>query len=222
MTISQKVYETIQKNILNFTYMPGFKLSDDEIAAEMGISRTPVREALNRLLQQGLVVGIPNKGFRVKSFTNKEIEDLYVVRENLECLAVKLTIKNMNSKIEKSLKSTLLDYQEMIDSGDLVGANLADTNFHDVIALSSGNTFLHKELSDLSNQIQIIRRYDHIRLNSGVNTYNEHLQILKDMIDGDIPKAVESMSYHIMKSLRGILKIKDRNGQKILLNLKKG
>ena len=102
--LTKTVYEIVKSSILTFRYLPGLKISDDEIAREIGISRTPVREALNRLAEQGLLESRPNRGFWVKTFSEKEVIDLYTLRASLECLAVELVSKKMNAKIGKSLK----------------------------------------------------------------------------------------------------------------------
>jgi DNA-binding GntR family transcriptional regulator len=76
MTLSEKVFDSIKARILDFSYLPGVKLSYDEIASELKLSRTPVREALNRLAELGLVEAKSNRGFWVKTFSDKEIEDI--------------------------------------------------------------------------------------------------------------------------------------------------
>jgi GntR family transcriptional regulator, rspAB operon transcriptional repressor len=209
-TLSQKVFESLKVNILNFTYLPGLRLSDDEIATELRVSRTPVREALNRLSELGLVEAKSMRGFRVKSFSEKEIEDLYILRATLECLAVKLTIGRMNPEIEKQLKVSLADYPHIIKSGDLWRFNLADTKFHDMIAQLSGNTAVCEMLRNLYDKIQVIRRFDHLRAGSLERTYQEHLQILESMVKRDVKKSEKSMSKHILYSMKIILKIKQQ------------
>ena len=210
ITLSEKVFEFIKDRILDFSYLPGVKLSDDEIATELHMSRTPVREALNRLAELGLVEAKSNRGFKVKTFSEKEIEDLYILRDTLECLAVRLTIERMDTKIERKLKEALKNFSQQINSGDIVKFNLTDTNFHDMIALCSGNTALYETLSNLSYKIQIIRRYDHLRPGSWERTYQEHLQITEDMLNRDIKKALKSMSKHILNSLKIIISIKQQ------------
>jgi len=209
-TLAEKMLITIKERILDFNYLPGVKLSDDEIAAEFQMSRTPVREALNRLTEMGLIEAKSNSGFRVKNFSQKEIEDLYILREAIECLAVKLTIKKMDSAIEEKLKSALAGHQQIIKSGDLHGFNLADGNFHNMIALCSGNLALHETLSNLSYKIQIIRRYDHLRPGSWEKTYQAHLQILDYMLSRNIKKAQSSMSKHILESMELIIKLQEK------------
>lgn len=208
MTLSEKIFNSIRGKILDFSYSPGVRLSDDEIAAEFKMSRTPVREALNRLVEIGLVEAKSNRGFRVKTFTKKDIEDLYVLRNSLECLAVKLTIERINSEKEKKLKYLLKSYPSIIRVGDIERFNLVDSEYHEMIALFSENNALYETLHNLSFKIHLIRRYDHLRPGSWERTYDEHMQILNHILTRDIKKGQRSMEKHISKSMNIILKIK--------------
>ena len=205
--LAASVYQEIRSRILNFRYHPGYKFSDEEIAAEIGISRTPVREALNRLTEQGLVDARPNKGFWVKTFSKKEVEDLYVLRNALESLAVSLTIKNLDTKKAETLKKLLETYPKLMEARDLSRLNDADEKFHDLIALYSGNSALYETLKNLSGKIRIIRRYDHLRPTSFQETYEEHWQVLNHILDGELSRAKKSMSKHIIGSMKMVLKI---------------
>jgi DNA-binding GntR family transcriptional regulator len=209
-SLAEKVFELVKRRILDFYYLPGVRLSDDEIATEMQTSRTPVREALNRLVELGLVEAKTNRGFKVKSFSTKEIEDLYSLRNTLECMAIRLTIEHMNSEIKASLSKALAEYEAILKFDDLEQFNVADTKFHDLIAFFSRNSALHEVLSTLWGKIQIIRRYDHIRPGSWERTHREHLNIFKFMIDGDVENAQDCMSKHINKSLDIILKLQPK------------
>ncbi len=205
--LTAQVYQELWSRILNFRYHPGYKFSDEEIAAEMGISRTPVREALNRLTEQGLVDARPNKGFWVKTFSKKEVEDLYVLRDALEALAVSLTIKNLDAKKAEALKKLLETYPKLMEASDLTRLNDADENFHDLIALYSGNSALYETLKNLSGKIRITRRYDHLRPTSFQETYKEHWQVLNHMLNGELSRAKKAMSKHIIGSMKMVLKI---------------
>ena len=207
-TLSGKIFDSIRAKILDFTYSPGVRLSDDEIAAEYKMSRTPVREALNRLAELGLVEAKSNRGFRVKTFSKKDIEDLYVLRNTLECLAVKLTTERMNSSIEKKLKDILKSYPSIIRSDDIVKFSFVDSKYHNMIASFSGNLALYETLNHLSFKIHVIRRYDHLRPGSLERTYEQHLQILNYMLSHDIKKAQKSMAKHISNSMNILLKMK--------------
>jgi len=205
MTTSALDY--IKGRILNFSLLPGVKISDEEIARALGTSRSPVREALNRLVEQGLVESRPNRGFTVKVFTKKEVVDHYRLREALECLAVRLATQSMDGEKIKSLQDLLAAYPAIMKSQDIALFNEADERFHDLIALYSNNVALHEALQNLHGRIRIIRRYDHIRVGSFQHTFEEHQLILKHMVCKDVKRAVRLMSSHILKSMKLVSQI---------------
>lgn len=197
----------IKGRILNFVLLPGVKISDDEIAKTLGTSRSPVREALNRLVEQGLVESRPNRGFIVKVYTRKEVADHYMLREALECLAVRLAIQSMDREKIKSFKDFLATYAAIMKSQDIARFNEVDERFHDLIALYSNNVALYEALQNLHGRIRIIRRYDHFRVGSFQETYEEHRLILKYMVRKDIRRAVKLMSFHILNSMKTVMRI---------------
>ncbi len=201
------VLEYIRSRILNFSFLPGVKISDDEIAKILGTSRTPVREALNRLAEQRLVESRPNRGFVVKVFTRKEVADHYMLREALECLAVRLAIQSITREEIKSLKGLLATYPAIMKSHDIARFNEVDERFHDLIALYSGNVALHEAVRNLHGRIRIIRRYDHIRATSFQETYEEHQLILDYVVRKDVRRAVKLMSSHILNSMKVVMQI---------------
>lgn len=202
-----QVFKTIKQRILNFHLSPGVKISDKDVAQAMGISRTPVREALNRLAEQGLVESRPNRGFTVKVFSRKEVRDHYMLRESLESLAVRLTTGHLNQQRIRVFRGLLHTYPSLMKSQDLARFNDADERFHDLIALYSGNSVLYETLQNLQGKIRIIRRYDHIRSTSFRETLEEHKQILDWMIEGQAAKAEKAMSKHILNSMKVVMKI---------------
>ena len=204
--VATKAFEFIRQRILTFQLSPGVKISDEEVAQALGTSRTPVREALNRLTEQGLVESRPNRGFTVKVFTKKEVEDHYILRENLESLAVELTIRSLDADKIRTLQGLVKTYPLLMKSQDLVRFNDVDERFHDFIALYSGNSALYEALKNLQGRIRIIRRYDHIRSSSFQETFEEHSDILNYMIQRQVGKAKKAMSDHILNSMRVVMK----------------
>ncbi len=203
---THKVSKEIQKRILDFTYSPGFRLSDKEISQELGISRSPVREALNRLTAQGIVEARTNRGFRVRIFSPKEVEDSYILRERLETLSVRLATGRLNESMRHTLKSLVESYPELIESENLFAYSDADERFHELIAIYSDNSALHETLKNLQSKIRLFRRLDNFRRTSHAGTYKEHLQILEKMTAGDVEEAVRLMSAHVLGSLQLVMK----------------
>lgn len=211
--LSVKVSDVIREKILDFSLAPGFRLSDNQIAQDMEISRSPVREALNRLTAEGIVEALTNRGFIVKKFGIKEIEDLYVLRERLETLAVELATLNLDTSRQKALEALLRNARSSHENRDLKGFNASDEAFHDMIALYSENQPLGEMLKNLRGKIRVTRRYDHLRPGSLEEAHESHLDILASMIQKDVKGAKEKMSSHIIISMKAILQFMSENRQ---------
>ena len=98
MTIKHQIYQIIKKEICNGNYAAGQWLQEKELAEQLNVSRSPVREALKQLVDEGLAIEYPNKGVFVKEFTVKDIEEIYDVRILLESYAIKNSVKTLTSK----------------------------------------------------------------------------------------------------------------------------
>jgi DNA-binding GntR family transcriptional regulator len=202
-----QAFEVIKNRILTFQLLPGVKISEEDFASELGISRTPVREALNRLSEVGLVESILNRGFSVKKFRKKEVEDLYILRECLERLTVKLAIDNWDDEKEQELQSLLDEYPKIMKAGNLAEFSRVDDSFHALIAQYSSNHALCESLERLRDKIIVIRRYDHLRSTSFDETYKEHLKIFDFIVKGETKKAEKNMSMHILGSMKKVIEL---------------
>ena len=203
--LKERVYNSIKASILDFRLLPGVKLSDKQIAQEMGISRTPVREALVRLSEQGLVETHPNRGVTVKSFTVSEIDNLYTLREALEVLAVRQAIPKLDSERIEALRKPTDRFLSLLKSNNLIRLIDSDEAFHDLISTYSENRPLINFLRSLHDQIRIARRYDHLYGDNPQMTHEEHLQILELMARKETSKAMRAMSAHIVRAKKNIL-----------------
>jgi DNA-binding GntR family transcriptional regulator len=96
LTLTDKIYSLIKLGVIHQEYLPGSRLADQEIAERLGVSRTPVREAINRLAAEGLVTIIPRQGAFVTELSQESIKEIYEIREVLESLAVQLAIPSRN------------------------------------------------------------------------------------------------------------------------------
>jgi DNA-binding GntR family transcriptional regulator len=106
--LKEKVYSVIKDRILNFELKPGEKIQESEIVQELGLSRTPIREALNKLEQEGFIKILSNKGYFVSDVTTREIEELYEIREALEILAIRAAVRNSRQEDWVRLEQILL------------------------------------------------------------------------------------------------------------------
>jgi len=214
--LSTEIYSLLRSRILDFKILPGVKISDKDIATELCVSRTPVREALIRLTGNGLVQSLHNKGFTVREFSTKEVQDIYILREALELLAVKLAIQNMNPQRAQLLDTLLGSYPALIESRNRNEFNKADENFHMQIAQFSDNTPLIHQLTCLHDQLAILRRYAHLLSESWRETYEDetyrqHQKIFEHMINNELAKAEETMSQHIKASMDSVVSVLKKN-----------
>lgn len=203
--LTEKVYKEIRGRILGFRLLPGVRISDKEIAQELGLSRTPVRQALFTLAEKGLVEGRHNHGFRVRVFSMEDVKDLYIFREALEALAVKQATAKMNGSKEAHLRDHMAAYPEIIEAGNLIHFIRLDGRFHQMIAEFSESALLNRTIGNLQDQLQIIRRYQHLAPKSFKETYAEHGAIIDQIVSGQAEKAAVLMSDHILESMEVVV-----------------
>jgi GntR family transcriptional regulator, rspAB operon transcriptional repressor len=205
-----EVYSNIRSRILNFLILPGMRISDRDIAQELGLSRTPVREALIRLAGNGLVQVIHNRGFSVRQFTIKEVRNIYSVREALELLAISLVIERMDVEISKSMKSVLHSYRPTGSVPNINEFNKADEDFHQFITKNCDNELLENQLNSLRDQLAVLRRYAHLfsedwRSSYEEETYEQHRAIYEHMVQGNVEEAKKAASVHIKASMDSVI-----------------
>lgn len=151
------VFNALRKAILSGDLKPGERLMEKQLAEKMGVSRTPVREAIRKLELEGFVVMVPRKGAQVAEITEKDIQDVLEVRGALEELAVKLACKNMDDKDLRSLKQVMKEFSEASKRDDLDGMIEKDTEFHDIIFRATKNEKLIQIVNNLREQIHRYR-----------------------------------------------------------------
>ena len=148
-TSADYVYTELRHEIITKQKKPGQRLPEVNIAVQMGVSRTPVREALRRLASEGLVLIIPNSGARVASPSRREMEDAYVVREDLEVLAVRLAAGRVSDRHLRRLEETLLEEERAFSERNLELYLEVNEGFHKIIAEASGNRVLKEYVENI-------------------------------------------------------------------------
>jgi DNA-binding GntR family transcriptional regulator len=208
-----KVYFELKNSILEFELKPGEKIQETKIAEALGVSRTPIREALNKLEQEGLIKIISNKGYYVSDVTSKEIEELYDVREALEIFAVRAAFKRATKEDWELLEKTLLDnnkYENIKDLERPKGVFFKDSHrFHEEMARISNNHTLQQIMDSISDKIYRLN-WMHIFIDRSKKSNQEHLEIVEHLKKGHVEKAVEATREHIRNSKENILRLLDR------------
>ena len=193
------VYEKLQYSLLEGKFDEGDRITEGEITGELGVSRTPVREALYRLAATGLIKIVPHKGFIVSKWTVKELKDVIAVRMVLEKFAIKLAVENISPEEIEELKTLLIKIEKAVKEKNIPKSSDLNTLFHDKIILASRNKELFEIMKSLKNKIwgfRIISLSSPKRLDKSLE---EHREILAALTNKDISHAQELIQKHIQR-----------------------
>lgn len=205
------VFNTLRQAILKGEMEPGERLMEISLANKLGVSRTPIREAIRKLELEGLVNMIPRKGAVVASISEKDMRDVLEVRITLEELAVKLAIKNMEDADIDMLKKAGQVFENAVISHDIVNIVEADVAFHDVIYNKTNNSRLIQIINNLREQMYRYRLEYVKDARTHSILINEHNDIIECLKRRDVEAAKAAVREHIGNQERGIVRaIKDR------------
>jgi DNA-binding GntR family transcriptional regulator len=204
--LSGQVYSQIKTLILCNEILPGQKLHHQELSERLGVSRTPVREALTRLVQEGYVSFLPNRGFTCKEIRLQEADELYQLREALEAFAVEKAIENLTEPAFTVLSAKINLYGKDVQKRFTRDRLVYDQDVHLEIARLSGNETLTKTLAQVFERIILKRRtdglYDPAR---GITAHQEHLKLLQAMKKRNTQDAVKIVRAHICAGKDNVL-----------------
>ena len=203
--LGSDVYRILWDRILDRELHPGEKLSDLRLSEELGVSRTPVREALHRLVQDGVVIAEPNRGFFVASFDRTDIEEIYELRAALESYALRSTAKSGSQEQFRWALSELERVEAMIRSAedDEARAEAAqafldvDVGFHALLVENIRNSRLISTLDGLWAQIAVFQKAGILIASWVDDALEEHRVILNHLIAGEASEAAEALEVHI-------------------------
>ncbi|HHW01400.1 MAG TPA: GntR family transcriptional regulator [Thermoanaerobacterales bacterium] len=216
-TVRDAVFERLRKAILNGYFKPGERLVESQIAEEMGVSRTPVREAIRRLEIEKLVVNLPRKGVMVAPINESQVKEIFNIRGALEGLAVKLAIDNIDSKTLRQMEEILQEMDQAIKKGDLDKEVECNTRFHDCILNASKSPKLSELLRNIHDQIQRFRHKSLSVEGRPQIALSEHNDILQAIKEKDKSKAEQLIKNHIENAGKALLKkIHEEDSIKVL------
>ena len=191
------VFNTLRQAILTGEFTPGERLMEIALAERLGVSRTPVREAIRKLELEGLVVMIPRKGAEVARITEKDLRNVLEVRCALEELSASLSCERITEEEKLELRQSLQEFEEAVKSKDVSYIVDKDVEFHDIIYKKKKNDRLIQILNNLREQIYRYRMeytkdedYHEVLL-------KEHKEIYDAIIHNDKEKAMECVKTHI-------------------------
>lgn len=194
------IYRQLKDLILSFVFYPGARVTENELADRFHVSRTPVREALQRLAAEGYVTILPKQGCFVRDIDIDEINHYYDVRIGLEMLALELACQTMSDSQLKKLAAAW-DPKQVPSKPPTVAAMVArDESFHLALAAGTGNAVLAGYLKDVNDHIHIVRRLDFTDPTRIEQTYREHHEVVQRLLARDVDGAKRLLQRHIRKS----------------------
>ena len=193
--VREAAYEKLKRALTEGHLPPGARLSEPELAELLGVSRTPVREALMRLAQEGLVELLPGRGARVRELTPEEVHEVYVVRAALEAEAARLAATRHAPDDLAALAAAQAEL-EALPPEDVAAQTAADARFHAALVAASGNRELERLFHQLDAKLALARRYSSDE-NQSPKTLAEHRAILEAILAGDPDRAAAAARAHI-------------------------
>lgn len=191
------VFNTLRQAILKGELAPGERLMEIQLAERLGVSRTPIREAIRKLELEGLVLMIPRKGAEVAKISEKSLRDVLEVRRSLEELAIELACQRMAEDEVKLLEEAQLAFREAVNKGDAMAIAESDERYHDIIYYGTGNARLVQILNNLREQMYRYR-LEYIKdADKRQVLLVEHEKILRAVKGRHAAEAKEAMREHI-------------------------
>ena len=207
-SLREKIFLKLRQDILDGKYKAGDSLIEMKLAEEMGVSRTPVREAIRQLELEGLVYSIPNKGVFVEGITSQDIEDIYAIRECMEGLAARWAIERMDEQSLKELENLCELMEFYTGKGDLDRVGELNSKFHDLIFESTKSKPLKQILSDFQYYIGNIRLASLKSPGRAEQSLSEHKAIVEAFKDRDVERGERVLVEHIRNTRRNYEKMR--------------
>ncbi|MCR4869195.1 MAG: GntR family transcriptional regulator [Lachnospiraceae bacterium] len=203
------VFHTLRDAILKGDLAPGERLMEIHLANKLGVSRTPIREAIRMLEKEGLAVTIPRKGAQVARMTEKDLEDVLEIRDALDELAVSDACNRMTEENYEDLKEAMETFSSAAKTKDVRAIVEADEEFHNVIYRAANNPKLENIIRNLKEQMYRYR-YEYVKGDADFSQLvNEHEQIVEGLREKDSVGVKAIMHTHLrnqVESVRGVIR----------------
>ena len=204
--LRELVFENIRQAIVKGIFAPGERLMEIQLADDLGVSRTPVREAIRKLELEGFVVMIPRRGTYVANLSIKDINDVYEIRISLDVLAAGLAAERIEPEELEELNRLLLEISEAARTGPMDKIVRLDTAFHDVLYKASRNDRLRNIINNLREQITGIRGTSMRYPGRLADTLEEHRALVDSIAARDSERAQAAARIHLENAEHTLLK----------------
>ena len=199
-----RVFQSIREDILSGRYEQNTELKEAAIGAELGVSRTPVREALRQLELEGLVTIIPNRGAYVNMITAKDVQDIYVIRSMLEGLCARWATQSITAEQLDSMEETLCLSEYHTSKKNYEKLYELDSLFHEQLYEAGGSRILNHILSDFHDYVKMVRKATISTSSCSVTSTEEHRAIFEAIKEKDPDKAEALAKEHVKHTIESI------------------
>ncbi|MGB7605021.1 MAG: GntR family transcriptional regulator [Lutisporaceae bacterium] len=205
--LREVVFETIRNAIISGSLKPGERLMEVQMAERLGVSRTPIREAIRKLELEGLIIMLPRKGAYVADLSVKDLTEVLEIRAALEGMAAGLAVTRINEEEIEELELIALKFHKALENGNLEELIFQDSQFHEAIFKASRNERLIQLNNNLREQVQRFREMYLKKVNRSKKTSREHYDIVEAISSRDISKAEKLARKHIETTENAILEM---------------
>ena len=206
-SLEEKVYLSLEEQIISQKLRPGESVTEMKLSRELGVSRTPVREALQRLDREGLIKLIPNKGAVVLGISEQDLIDIYKIRMRLEGLAARIAAEKRDEELCRELHDNVELTEFYMTKGNIEKVKNLDSEFHDIIYRCCESRMLGKTLSELHRYIASYRKLSLAVSGRIDRSLSEHREIYEAIVGGNADAADALMSKHVERALENLLQI---------------
>lgn len=201
-----EVYNAIKDAILHHHLGPGTRLTEIELSKRLGVSRTPVREAIRRLGSEGFVTILPRKGAIVTSLSLEGIREIYEIREALESQAARLAATRGTDEHFRKMQEILDRYAEAVKANDTQAIVELDTEFHATLFEASGNTRMARMIQTVREQARLLRRRSVMIPERSTRSLAEKVEFMKALVARDGERAAHLMRLHVESVKNDVIK----------------
>lgn len=203
-SLRSQVFHTIREDILKGRYEENEELREATLGKEIGVSRTPVREALRQLELEGLVKIIPNRGAFVTGISKKDVQDIYMIRSVLEGLCVHMAAEHITEEKLEALDEILVLAEFHLNKGNMEQLTELDGRFHQILYEASESRILEHVLSDFHKYVQLARRNSVKTKSRAQKSLEEHKDILAALKEKDADQAEKLANIHILNVMKNL------------------
>ena len=200
-----RVFHKLRDDILSGKYKEYEELKEVAIGEELGVSRTPVREAFRQLELEGLIRIIPNKGAYVTGITEKDVKDIYMIRSLLEGLCARWATENITKEQMEEMEENIYLAQFHAQKGHLDQLAELDNRFHDLMYEACNSKMLENQLKDFHQYVLRVRKKTLANANRGLMSNREHEQIMEAIKAGNADLAEQLANRHMINAYENMV-----------------